>query len=176
MAKARHAMPSEIAALSLDEIAKRYIGRFRDKRADWEAFEDAKIEGYRRAQHRFIGAGGSGKHDDPNTIPARGFTLSIVYVSPGQGNAAHTHEVEEVFFVLQGYLTVFLEDEDGRRVSRTLGQWECIACPPGVIHGFQNDSLEPVYMQVMLGRGRPEAMGYADDDLFRRRDAHLDRR
>jgi len=28
-------------------------------------------------------------------------------------------------------------------------------------------------MQVMLGRGRPEAMGYADDDLYRRRDAHL---
>jgi hypothetical protein len=28
-------------------------------------------------------------------------------------------------------------------------------------------------MQVMLGRARPEAMGYADDDLYRRRDAHL---
>jgi len=27
----------------------------------------------------------------------------------------------------------------------------------------------------MLGRGRPEAMGYADDDLYRRREAHLDR-
>ena len=71
MAKARHQMPPEIAALSLEEIAERYIGRFRDKKADWEAFEDAKIEGYRRAQHRFIGAGGSGKHDDPGTIPAR---------------------------------------------------------------------------------------------------------
>jgi len=51
--------------------------------------------------------------------------------------------------------------------------WECIACPPGVIHGFQNDSLEPVYMQVMLGRGQPEAMGYADDELYRRGEAHL---
>jgi hypothetical protein len=30
-------------------------------------------------------------------------------------------------------------------------------------------------MQVMLGRGRPEAMGYADDELFQRRDAHLRR-
>ncbi len=58
MAIARHPMPPEIAALSLEEIADRYIGRFRDKVADWDAFEDAKIEGYRRAQHRFIGAGG----------------------------------------------------------------------------------------------------------------------
>jgi hypothetical protein len=36
---------------------------------------------------------------------------------------------------------VFLEDEDGRHIDRKLGPWECIACPPGVIHGFQNDGL-----------------------------------
>jgi len=173
MAQARHAMPPEVAKLSLEEIAERYIGRFRDKTGDWQAFEDAKIEGYRRAQHRFIGAGGSGKHDDRSIIPARGFTLSVMYVPPGQGNAAHTHEVEEVFFVLQGFLTVFVEDEAGRRVTRRLGPWECIDCPPGVIHGYQNESLEPVYFQVMLGTARPETMGYADDALYRRRDAHL---
>src|SRR5437660_6706524 len=159
MATARHPMPPEIAALSLEEIADRYIGRFRDKVADWNAFEDAKIDGYRRAQHRFIGAGGSGKHDDPTTIPARGFTLSIMYVPPGQGNAAHTHEVEEVFFVLQGYLTVFFEDESGKRIDERLGPWECVSAPAGVIHGYSNDSLEPVYFQVMIGRGRPELMG-----------------
>jgi mannose-6-phosphate isomerase-like protein (cupin superfamily) len=173
MAVARHAMPPEVATLSLEEIMQRYVGRFRDKVPDWAAFEDAKIEGWRRAQHRFIGAGGSAKHEDPSVIPPRAFTLSIMYVPPGQGNAPHTHEVEEIFFVLQGYLTVFVEDEAGRRVSARLGPWECIACPPGVIHGYQNESLEPVYFQVMLGRARPEAMGYADDELFRRRDAHL---
>jgi len=173
MAVARHAMPPEVAKLSLEEIAERYIGRFRDKVPDWAAFEDAKIEGYRRAQHRFIGAGGSGKHDDPSTIPPRGFTLSIIFCPPGQGNAAHTHEVEEVFFVLKGMLDVFIEDEAGNRVTRRLGPWECIACPPGVIHGFQNDSLEPVWFQVMLGRGRPDTMGYADDQLYSRRDEHL---
>jgi hypothetical protein len=36
-----------------------------------------------------------------------------------------------------------------------------------------NDSLEPVYFQVMLGKARPELMGYADQDLFKQRDAHL---
>jgi hypothetical protein len=77
-------MPPEIAALSLEDIAQRYIGRFRDKIADWNAFEDARIEGYRRAQHRFIGAGGSGKHDDPSVIPPRGFTLSIMFVPPAR--------------------------------------------------------------------------------------------
>ena len=80
-----------------------------------------------------------------------------------------------MFFILQGTLTVFIEDEKGRQLRRRLGPWECIACPPGVIHGFQNESLKPVYFQVMLGKGRPDTMGYADEDLYRRRDAHLSR-
>lgn len=173
MGVARHPRPPELEDASLDEIMQRSVGRFRDKVPDWAAFEDAKIEGFKRAQHRFIGAGGSGKHNDPSVIPARGFTLSIMYVEPGQGNAAHTHEVEEVFFVLKGFLSVFVEDEQGNRRTTRLGPWECIACPPGVIHGYDNDSLEPVYFQVMLGRGRPETMGYADQQLYERRDAHL---
>lgn len=173
MTLARHTKPADIADLSLDEIAQKYVARFRERKADWAAFEDAKIEGYKRAQHRFIGAGGSAKHGDPSVIPPRAFTLSIMYVEPGQGNAAHTHEVEEIFFVLQGYLTAFVQDESGRRIDVKLGPWECIACPPGVIHGYINESLEPVYFQVMLGKARPEAMGYADEALFQRRDAHL---
>src|SRR5262249_32822714 len=121
MTAARHPKPAEIANLSLEEIAQRYVARFKDRKADWNAFEDAKQDGYRRAQHRFIGGGGSGKHADPNCIPPRGFTLSIMYVEPGQGNAAHTHEVEEIFFVLQGYLTAFIQDENGRRIDIKLG-------------------------------------------------------
>ena len=173
MSIARHSRPDDIANASLEELNDRFIARYRDRKPDWAAFEDAKIEGFKRAQHRFIGAGGSGKHGDTSVIPARGFTLSIMYVEPNQGNAAHTHEVEEVFFVLKGFLDVFLEDESGKQIWTRLGQWDCIACPPGVIHGYQNRSLEPVYFQVMLGRGRPEAMGYADDKLFQRREAHL---
>jgi len=149
------------------------VARFKDRKPDWNAFEDARHEGNKRAQHRFIGAGGSGKHDDATVIPPRGFTLSVVYVPPGQGNPPHTHEVEEVFFVLRGVLTAFLEDESGERVETRLGPWECISCPPGVIHGYVNEGLEPVYVQVMLGRGRPETMGYADDSLFRAKNSHL---
>jgi mannose-6-phosphate isomerase-like protein (cupin superfamily) len=173
MSAARHPRQAHLVGMPIEEIAERYVARFRDRKADWNAFEDAKIEGYKRAQHRFIGGGGSGKHGDPNAIPPGNFTLSIMYVQPGQGNAAHTHEVEEVFFVLQGFLTVFFEDESGKHVERRLGQWECVSCPAGVIHGYINDSLEPVYFQVMLGRGKPEAMGYADEELYKRRDAHL---
>ncbi len=171
---ARHPLPSELKGMSLDQIADRYIARFSDRVPDWYAFEDAKVEGWKRAQHRFIGAGASGKHDDPSVVPPRAFTLSIMFVNPGQGNAPHTHESEECFFVLQGFLDVFLDDEHGKRVWRRLGPWDCISCPPGVIHGYENRSLEPVYFQVMHGRGKPETMGYADAGLHAAKDAHLE--
>ena len=163
----------EQAALNIEAIAARCTARFRDRTADWDAFADARIDGFRRAQHRFIGAGGSGKHDDASVIPPGHFTLSIMYVEPGQGNAAHTHEVEEVFFVLQGYLTAFFQDEDGQRVDVRLGPWECVSCPAGIIHGYVNDSLAPVYFQVMIGKAEPELMAYADQRLFDERDVHL---
>jgi quercetin dioxygenase-like cupin family protein len=96
-------------------------------------------------------------------------------VPPGQGNAPHTHEVEEVFFVLQGRCVVFIEDEDGRRLSKELQPWEMISCPAGVIHGYVNETDEPCYLQVVLGRGRPETAGFTDQKLFENRDAHLTR-
>src|SRR3546814_20910747 len=101
------------------------------------------MEGFKRAQHRFIGAGGSGKVGDTSVIPARGFTLSIMFVNPNQGNAAHTHEVEEVFFVLNGFLDVFIQDEGGEQRWTRLGPWDCISCPPGDLHVYENRSSEP---------------------------------
>lgn len=173
MSVARHRRAKELEKASLEHIMDRYVAKFSERKPDWAAFEDAKIEGFKRAQHRFIGAGGSGKHDDSTVIPAGNFTLSIMYVEPGQGNAAHTHEVEEVFFVLKGFLDVFVVDETGHQITKRLGPWECISAPAGVIHGYTNTSLEPVYFQVMLGRGAPDTMGYADEELFKKRDAHL---
>ena len=172
MKVARHAKDPEVEGMSLEQIADKYIVRFVDRKPDWSAFADALVEGYRRAQLRFIG-NTSRKPGGSSFIPAKHFTLNVMYVPPGQGNASHTHEVEEVFFVLEGILTVFFEDETGRRLDVQLGPWDCVSCPAGVIHGYQNDGLEPVYLQVLAGAARPELMGYADADLWARRDAHL---
>ncbi len=128
---------------ALTEMLERQVARFVDRVADWDAFADARVEGYRRAQHRFIGAGASGK-TDARSIPAEHFTLSVMFVPPGQGNAAHRHEVEEVFFVLRGKLKVFFEDGAGGHVETVLGEWDCVSCPAEVIHGFENVGLEPV--------------------------------
>src|SRR5437764_4746269 len=158
--------------LRVDDLLTRQVARFVDRRPDWDACADARVEGFRRAQYRFIGSGASGKADAA-AIPAEHFTLSVMFVPPGQGNAAHTHEVEEVFFVLQGKVLVFFQDAAGQRADAVLGPWDCVSCPANVIHGFQNVGLEPAYLQVMLGRATPELMTYTDQELQARRDEHL---
>jgi mannose-6-phosphate isomerase-like protein (cupin superfamily) len=159
-------------AQSLPDLLTRNVARFVDRRPDWDAFADARVEGYRRAQHRYIGSGASGK-PDPTVIPAEHFTLSVMFVPPGQGNAPHTHEVEEVFFVLDGKVKVFFQDPAGQRVETVLGRWDCVSCPADVVHGFENVGLEPAYLQVMLGKAQPALMTYADAELQRRRAEHL---
>jgi len=161
--------------MTLAELFQTHVARYVDRVADWDAFADARIEGYRRAQHRYIGTGASGKID-ARAIPAEHFTLSVMFVPPGQGNAPHTHEVEEVFFILDGKVKVFFEDGAGQRVETVLGRWDCVAAPAGVVHGFENVGLEPAYLQVMLGRARPDLMTYVDATLQAGRDAHLTER
>jgi mannose-6-phosphate isomerase-like protein (cupin superfamily) len=165
-------MSTTVATTPLPELLRARVARFVDRVADWDAFADARVEGFRRAQHRYIGSGASGK-TDARAIAAEHFTLSVMFVPPGQGNAPHTHEVEEVFFVLDGKVKVFFEDGAGQRAEAVLGRWDCVSAPANVIHGFENVGLEPAYLQVMLGRGRPDLMTYVDGDLQARRDAHL---
>ena len=43
MATARHARAKELEGASLEQIMERYVARFADRKADWAAFEDAKI-------------------------------------------------------------------------------------------------------------------------------------
>ena len=167
---ARHPRHPAVIKMNLEEIAERYTVRFADIKPDWSVFGDSNYDGYRRAQFRYIGQT-LGK-PEVRHIPAGATRLSVMFVPPGEGNAPHTHPVEEVFFILKGNVTVFFEEEDGRRVEENLGSWDCVSGPAGVIHGFQNNGLEPAYLQVMVGQTKPEPMGYADVKLDAS-DAHL---
>lgn len=161
------------AAPSLQDVLKRQVARFVDRVGDWDAFADGRMEPCKGAQHRFIGAGASGKPGDLNMIPAERSSLSIQFVPVGQRNTAHSHQVEEVTLILKGKVMVFFEDGQGDRVETAPGPWDCVSAPAGVIHGYRNVGCEPAYLQVMPWRAWPDIMGYADRDLLNPRDEHL---
>ena len=165
MTTIKHAVPKELQDVPLDDLLKKRVARFGEITPDWDAFADFADRGAPPGAHRMIGAGGSGKHD-PKAIPAGNFTLSIMRVPPGQGGSAHTHEVEEAFFVLDGVLTVFFEDEKGKKIATKLNKWEVVSCPAGILHGFENEGTVDVYMQTFIGTGRPGPVGYSDAQIF----------
>src|SRR2546425_13183929 len=75
------------APAPLEELLRTRVARFVECVPDWDAFADARVEGYRRAQHRYIGAGASGETHVP-PIPAQHFPPPGMFVPPGPGNPA----------------------------------------------------------------------------------------
>ena len=63
-------------------------------------------------------------------------------VPPGQRGSAHTHQVEEAFFVLDGVLTVFFEDAGGRRAATKLEKWEVVSVPPAFFMASRTKGLK----------------------------------
>lgn len=152
----------------IDEIDK-YVARLKDRRPDWEVLKfQADVDPkYRRAQMRYVGGGGTGKHDDPNIIKAEHFTLSTMVIPAGNEGPLHLHsDVEEVFFVLEGSITCIWSDGE-KRVERTLGPRDLIWIPPGIYRGVRNDGNRDALMLTMLGAGQPQLPTYPDGSPLR---------
>jgi quercetin dioxygenase-like cupin family protein len=148
------------ATTSLESRMKRNVGRYADKVPDWDAFPASR--GYpelARTQIRYIGAGGSPKVDDPGTLPAEHFTVSLVHQPVGKYGASHSHEVEEAFLVLEGVLTVGWEWE-GEVVTARLGPKDMILQAIDRPHGFKNEGVDPVQVSIMMGKARPKPPHY----------------
>jgi mannose-6-phosphate isomerase-like protein (cupin superfamily) len=133
------------------------IGRHTDKSFDWDAFPgSAGFPELARAQMRYIGAGGSPKVDDPNTLKPGAFTLSLIHQPVGKYAACHSHEVVEHFLVLGGVLTVgWMFGEPGREevIAAKLGPLDMVLNQKGRPHGFRNDGVGPVLMSISVGSG-----------------------
>src|SRR5919202_344715 len=147
---------------TLAELADRCIARRATRALDWEVlgFQARVDPKYERAQMRYVGVGGAGKKADPNVIPADHFTFSTMIIPAGHEGPLHVHhDVEEVFFVLEGQVTCILE-RDGEQVERVLGPRDLIWVPAGVSRGVRNDTDKDCAMVVVLGAGRPQLPTY----------------
>jgi quercetin dioxygenase-like cupin family protein len=68
------------------------------------------------------------------------FTLGIIDFAAGRELEAHVHtDEDDAFYILEGELTFVLEGEDVKAPEGTF-----ILVPPGVEHGFRNDTDAPV--------------------------------
>ena len=81
----------------------------------------------------------------------------------GSVGPEHTHhDVEEVFFMLKGQITLMIQD--GKNYTETvLRERDLISVPPGIYRGLFNHGEEEAMMCVMLGTNKPEIPTYPSD-------------
>jgi cupin superfamily acireductone dioxygenase involved in methionine salvage len=74
----------------------------------------------------------------------------------------HLHDdVEEVFFMLKGQITLMIQDGD--TIPKPLRERDLISVPPGIYRGLFNHGEEEALMCVMLGTNKPEIPTYPED-------------
>jgi quercetin dioxygenase-like cupin family protein len=157
-------MPDTVAyrrnSTDLQRAMRAAIGRHTDKSWDWDAFPGSRgFPELTRAQMRYIGAGGSPKVDDPNTLKPGAFTLSLIHQPVGKYAAAHSHEIVEHFLVLDGVLTVgWLYGDEV--IEAKLGPGDMVLNQSDRPHGFRNDGVGPVLMSISVGSGAPKPPVY----------------
>ena len=128
--------------LSMENWVESRIARFEGRKYDWNAlkFQADFDPKYRRAQMRYIGTGATGVASDANTIPAGNFTFSTMVLPSKCEGPLHLHDdVEEVFFMLKGSITLMIQDGEEYYETR-LKERDLISVPANTRHWFDMGS------------------------------------
>jgi mannose-6-phosphate isomerase-like protein (cupin superfamily) len=109
---------------------------------------------------RYIGAGGSPKADRSSLAPGA-FSCSLIFQEPGRKASVHHHQIEELFFVHRGRLTMTWQFGD-ETVDFVVGPGDAVLNPPTRPHGFRNDGTEDCVLQIMVATAAPMLPTYTD--------------
>ena len=76
------------------------------------------------------------------TVDTQRFTFGIIEIAPGRVLEAHVHaDEDDAFYITEGEMTFVFGDEEVQAPPGTF-----VLAPPGVEHGFRNDTDLPVRM------------------------------
>jgi mannose-6-phosphate isomerase-like protein (cupin superfamily) len=153
--------------VDLEQLIDSSIASRESRFEDWDTLGFQAAAGgdrFKRAQIRYIGSGATGDHsEDSRTIASDHFTFSNMRLPVGAVGPEHTHhDVEEVFFVLEGELEVAVHDvEDGtKKAVRKLGYRDLIRVPAGVPRSLANVGDTDALFCVIIGTKKPQLPTY----------------
>jgi mannose-6-phosphate isomerase-like protein (cupin superfamily) len=150
----------------LEQLIDSCLAARGSRHEDWDTlgFQAKAGDEFRRAQIRYIGSGATGNHEtDHRILASEHFTFSNMRLPVGAVGPEHTHhDVEEVFFVLEGELEVTVHDvEDGTKTAtRTLGYRDLIRVPAGVPRSLRNAGESDALFCVVIGAQKPQLPTY----------------
>lgn len=117
--------------------------RYRDRTPVWEEAGFARLP--------YIGESGA---------PAHGYRMDMIHLPRGVAVRPYVRDVEDVFFVLDGMVTVGWE-QDGAIVERRLGARDLIFNPAGRAHYFRNNGVGDAQFTMVVGSPEPESVAFA---------------
>jgi quercetin dioxygenase-like cupin family protein len=85
-------------------------------------------------------------------------TLQLMRFHPGHDINPHTHEFEQVAYILSGTLDYFVANEKGDMVAHRMVAGSTLAIPAGARHYAQNVGSEPVLNLDIYAVRRPELL------------------
>lgn len=87
------------------------------------------------------------------------FTFGIIEIAPGRALEPHVHDDEDdAFYILQGELTFDLGRDQVKAPPGTF-----VLVPPGVEHGFRNETEQPVrILNIHAPAGFDRRIGLVD--------------
>lgn len=85
-------------------------------------------------------------------LPGSHLELIEVEVPPGSGVPPHTHASPEMFYMVEGELTVCQLAADGPPTEMIAGPGSVIRIASMAVHGYSNNSHAPVRMLVLTER------------------------
>ena len=162
-------MPS--VQISKEEMLKR-VARFKGLQPSKKPLLDTRIPGHEREAYRIIVQSVS---EDPDARPAiadpHDFNLGLNKAGPGKRAALHSHPTVEVFIPLSGEWAFSWGDKGENEI--TLGPWDTISIPPGVMRGFRNVSDEDAYLLAVVGGGEAGPVTWPAEVQAQARDTGL---
>jgi len=155
-----------------EEMLQR-VAKFQQLTPSSRPLVDAVLPQFQREIFNVIGGGVT--EDASMKVPitaVEGFHLSIIKAGPKKGTGLHNHRTVEVFMPLTGTWSVQWGDEGENEL--TLGQWDVISVPTGIMRGFRNDSAEEAYMLAIVGGDDPGRVAWSGDVMSAVRDKGFD--
>ncbi len=75
----------------------------------------------------------------PEFSEIKSMSLAVAVIPPGESTRPHYHEFDEVYWILEGRGTVYLDDR-----ALEVGPEDCVEIPRGTVHWVRNEGTEPM--------------------------------
>lgn len=126
------------------------VARFAGLKGNKGGFLDTRLPGGAKENLKLIGRGSSENPLAPAITGDHRYVMNWVRIPAGGGSRMHSHPTQEVFIPIEGVMTIYWTDEEGRAQVIKAQPRDCVSVEGGVMRGFRNDAEHEALMLTIV--------------------------